>query len=124
MSRYLMIGVGGFLGANARLLVTMWSAQRWGGQFPYGTLVINLSGSFVLCFLAMVLSERWLSYPGLRLALLVGFLGSYTTFSTFSLEALQLAQNGQLGASFMYVCGSVMGGVIGGYAGLVLGRLF
>lgn len=124
MTRYLMIGLGGFVGANARFLMTIWAAQKWGGQFPYGTLVINLSGSFVLCFLAMLLSERWLSYPSLRLALLVGFFGSYTTFSTFSLEALQLAQNGQLVASLMYVCGSVMGGVIGGYAGLVLGRLF
>jgi len=124
MSRYLMIGLGGFVGANARFLITLWSAQKWGGQFPYGTLLINLSGSFVLCFLATLLSERWLSYPDFRLALLVGFLGSYTTFSTFSLEALQLVQNGQPGASFIYVCGSVIGGVIGGYAGLLLGRLF
>lgn len=118
-----MIGLGGFLGANARFLITIWSAKKWGALFPYGTLMINISGSFALCFLAMALSERWLSYPNLRLALITGFLGSYTTFSTFSLEALQLVENGQLGAGLMYVCSSVIGGLLGGYAGLVVGRL-
>jgi CrcB protein len=124
MSRYMMIGLGGFLGANARFLVTVWAAEAWGGLFPYGTLGINISGSTVLCFLAMALSEHWLSYPNLRLGLLVGFLGSYTTFSTFSLEVLQLMQNGQLGASVMYAGGSVIGGLLGGYVGLLCGRLF
>ena len=123
MMRYLLIGLGGFLGANARFLITVWSARTWGDLFPYGTLAINISGSFVLCFLAMALSERWLSYPNLRLALITGFLGSYTTFSTFSLETLQLLENGPLAAGIMYVCGSVVGGLLAGYAGFVVGRL-
>jgi CrcB protein len=123
MSRYLLIGLGGLLGANARFIVTMWTANKWGGAFPYGTLVINLSGSFILCFLAMALSERWIAHPSLRLALMVGFLGSYTTFSAFSLESLQLIQNGALWPSFIYVCGSVIGGGLAGYVGLLLGRL-
>ncbi len=123
MTRYLMIGLGGFLGANARFMVTLWSARKWGGQFPYGTLLINVSGSFVLCFLAMLLTERWVPHATLRLALMVGFLGSYTTFSTFSLEWLQLLQNGDLWPSLLYVTSSVIGGGLAGCMGLLLGRL-
>ncbi|GIX49696.1 MAG: putative fluoride ion transporter CrcB [Candidatus Tectimicrobiota bacterium] len=122
MTRYLWIGLGGCLGAIARYLLVGWAAQRWGTTFPYGTLLVNVSGSFLLCFLAEVLSTRLALYPTLRLALTVGFLGAYTTFSTFSYEWLQLAQDGNGWQSLGYLLGSVLGGGLAGLLGLLLGR--
>jgi CrcB protein len=123
MSTYLWIGLGGFLGANARYFLAGWAAAKWGATFPYGTMAINLSGSFLLCFLSVVLSDRLVFHPTLRLALLVGFLGAYTTFSTFSYEWLQLVQEGELLYSLAYMGGSVIGGGLAGVIGLLLGRL-
>jgi CrcB protein len=122
MSIYLWIGLGGFLGANARYVLTVWAATSWGVTFPYGTLVINLSGSFVLCLLVEVLSTYLVLRPPLHLALTVGFLGAYTTFSTFSYEWLQLLQDGKVWLCLAYILGSVLGGGVAGSLGFVLGR--
>jgi fluoride exporter len=123
MSIYLWIGLGGFLGANARYMLTMWAAARWGVTFPYGTLVINLSGSFLLCLLVEVFSTYLTLPSSLRLALTVGFLGAYTTFSTFSYEWLRLLQEGAVWPCLVYILGSVLGGGVAGVAGFSLGRL-
>jgi CrcB protein len=120
---YLCIGLGGFAGALTRYFLARWIATTWGVTFPYGTLLINLSGSFLLCFLSVLLSTHALWSPALRLASTVGFLGAYTTFSTFSYEWLWLWQNGQVGPSLIYILGSVVGGGIAGILGLCLGRL-
>jgi CrcB protein len=123
MSTFLLIGLGGFLGANARYFLAGWIANKVGATFPYGTLLINLSGSLLLCMLAEVLSVRLVMYPTLRLALTVGFLGAYTTFSTFSYEWLQLVNDGDMVRCLAYLLGSVIGGGLAGVAGLALGRL-
>jgi CrcB protein len=120
---YLWIGLGGFLGANARYVLSVWVATKWGVTFPYGTLVINLSGSFLLCFLVEVFSTYVILRPPLRLALTVGFLGAYTTFSTFSYEWLQLVQDGEVWPGVLYILGSILGGGVAGTMGLLLGRL-
>jgi CrcB protein len=122
MSIYLWIGLGGFLGANARYLLTVWVAARWDVTFPYGTLVINLSGSFFLCLLVEGLSTYLMLRPPLRLALTVGFLGAYTTFSTFSYEWLLLLQDGKVWPGLVYILGSVLGGGVAGGLGFMLGR--
>jgi CrcB protein len=123
MAIYLWIGLGGFLGANVRYLLTIWMAAKWGITFPYGTLVINLSGSFLLCLLVEVFSTDLTLRPPLRLALTVGFLGAYTTFSTFSYEWLRLLQEGAVWPCLVYILGSVLGGGVAGVAGFSLGRL-
>ncbi len=123
MSTYLWIGLGGFLGANARYIVVTWVTAQLGMTFPYGTMAVNLSGSFVLCFLVSFYSEQGAMPLPFRLAFLVGFLGSYTTFSTFSNEWLQLVQRGDMLRSFGYLLGSVLGGGLAGGAGLIVGRL-
>ena len=123
MSIYLWIGLGGFLGANVRYMLTIWVAAKWGSTFPYGTLVINLSGSFLLCLLVEVFSTYLTFPPSLRLALTVGFLGAYTTFSTFSYEWLRLLQEGAVWPCLIYTLGSVLGGGVAGVAGFSLGRL-
>jgi CrcB protein len=118
---YLMIGIGGILGANARYLVGGWVTQRFGLAFPWGTFLINLSGSFVLgLFMAYMLRYPAYHYP--RLFFAVGFLGAYTTFSTFSFESLQLIQNGRFLVALSYVVSSAALGLCGAWLGVLLGR--
>ena len=121
-SAWLWIGVGGFFGAVARYGVSTWFTARWGLVFPYGTLFVNLSGSFALCLIIAVLGRGLDVAPYLRLALTVGFLGSYTTFSTLSADALLLFENGQVARGLGYVLASVAGGGLMGILGLLLGR--
>ncbi len=123
ITTYLWVGLGGFLGANARYLVGQWAAANWGVTFPYGTLIVNLTGSFILCLLLAILSGRNGVVPALRLVFIVGFLGSYTTFSTFSNEWIQLLDRGEIGRALGYLLSSVAGGGIAGGAGLIVGRM-
>ncbi len=90
MNRYLLIALGAALGANARYLVGVWAADRFGADYPYGTLIVNITGSFILGFLLSLTTERLALSPELRFLLAVGFLGSYTTFSSYAVETLNL----------------------------------
>ncbi|NOT55320.1 MAG: fluoride efflux transporter CrcB [Deltaproteobacteria bacterium] len=119
---YLLIGLGGFLGANARYLVAQWVGRIWGFGFPYGTFIINVSGSFCLGLLMGVLHHRPLDFLQPRLFFAVGFLGAYTTFSTFSYETLRLAQDGQLTVVLVYVVGSVLLGLLAVWCGFACGK--
>jgi fluoride exporter len=92
--QYLAIGVGALLGANVRFLVANWAADRWGTAFPFGTFIINVSGAFVIGVLLAFLAERVGLNPLWRLFFATGFLGGYTTFSTYAWEALTLAETG------------------------------
>lgn len=121
---YLLVGLGGFLGANARYLVADWIGMRYGTSFPYGTLVINVSGSFVIGLFLVLVTERFLIHPNWRLFFSVGFLGAYTTFSTFSFESLALMQNGFWLLSLLNIVGSVLLGLTATLSGVMLARLF
>ena len=120
---YLLVGLGGFLGANTRYLVANWIGGRYGTSFPYGTMVINVSGSFVIGFFLILVTERFLVHPGWRLFFAVGFLGGYTTFSTFSFESLALIQNGYWLLGLLNTLGSVVLGLAATLGGIVLARL-
>jgi fluoride exporter len=122
MATYLWIGIAGFLGANVRYIVGRWIAAQWGATFPYATLAINLSGSFLLCFLMALWAQGTAWPPAVRVALTVGFLGAYTTFSTFSYECLVLLQQGSLWGSMAYMLASVLGGGLAGGVGFLVGR--
>ena len=100
----LWVGVGGFLGATARYALGVWLGARLGAAFPYATLLVNVSGSLAIGVLAALLTER--AAPAWRLLLVVGFLGGYTTFSSYALEAVALAQRGEWGRGLWYVVGS------------------
>lgn len=119
---YLAISIGAVLGANARFLVGGWIAERFGAAFPWGTLVINVTGSLLIGFVITLSTER-LAPDWFRPLLAIGFLGSYTTFSTFSYETLSLVQNGAWLAAAANVAVSVGAAFIGVYAGTVLARL-
>jgi CrcB protein len=120
---YLAISIGAVLGANARYLIGGWVADRMGSTFPYGTLIINASGSFLIGLILAAVSERALTPWWVRPTFAIGFLGSYTTFSTFSYETLSLVQSGSWALATVNVFGSVMGALAGVYLGTVLGRL-
>ena len=119
----LAVGAGGFLGAIARYLLGLWVDARLGSHFPYATLAINVSGSFALGLLAGALEFSSLP-PELRLALGVGFLGAYTTFSTFTYETVTLVENGAPGLALAYVAASLLVGLLAAVGGLALGRSF
>lgn len=120
---YVLIGLGGLLGANARYLVAGWATRQFGASFPYGTFLINLSGSVVLGIVIAAMA-RYPAQHNLRLFFAVGFLGAYTTFSTFSFESLQLIQQGRPMFAFFYVVGSAALGILGAWLGFLLGRAF
>lgn len=121
---YLIIGLGAFLGANCRYFVGGWAAERWGPAFPYGTLLINLSGSFVIGLFLTLISDRFVAPLGLRLFFAVGFLGAYTTFSTFTFESLALIQSRSYLLASANLAGSVVLGMIAVLAGVIIGRIF
>jgi CrcB protein len=120
---YLLIGIGGFLGANARYLVAEWITARLGPTFPFGTFVINISGSFVLGFFLIFISERLLIHPNWRLFFAIGFLGAYTTFSTFSFENFALIQERSYLLAGANMLGSVLLGLAAVVAGIIVARL-
>ena len=98
MNRFFLISIGAMLGANARYFVGLWAAQRFGVTFPYGTIIVNITGSLILGFLVAWGSARSGLSPSMRLFLTVGFLGAYTTFSSLTVETLlEAEQAGQAG---------------------------
>jgi fluoride exporter len=121
LAAMLWVGLGGFVGANARYLLGGWVASRFGATFPYGTYVINISGSFILgFFLAFAEDRAWVG-PSLRLLFAVGFVGAYTTFSTFEYESVRLLQERELLLAGLYLIGSVLTGGIAVVLGMALG---
>ncbi len=120
--KYLVAGMGGFLGANARFIVGTWIGQKWGTAFPYGTLVINVTGCFILGLFA-ALAERFPLSDTWRLLIAIGFVGAYTTFSTFEYETLQLVRHASLRFAGLNILGSVLLGYAAAYGGMVAARL-
>ncbi len=120
---YLWVGAGGFFGAIARYAIGTWMTRLFGLTFPYGTFVINISGCFLLGVLLAVLDARTTLPSALRLAGPVGFVGAYTTFSTFEYETLRTAQQGQRGVALLYVLLSVVLGYLAAWAGQGSGKL-
>jgi CrcB protein len=121
LAAVLWVGLGGFLGANARYFLGGWVASRFGAAFPYGTFAINISGSFILGFFLAFAQERTWVAPGARLLFAVGFVGAYTTFSTFEYESVRLLQDGELMLGAVYLIGSVMIGGVAAIAGIAFG---
>jgi CrcB protein len=115
------LSVGGALGVNARFWLGVWMSKWAGAQFPWATFTINVSGSFAIGFLTVALT-RWLPHPNARLLVVVGFLGGYTTFSTFSFDSLNLWERGERALAAANVVGSVVLGLAAAALGLALAR--
>ncbi len=113
------IGAGGLLGANARYFMGVWAADRWGTAFPWGTFAINIVGSFLLGFYLTLVTERFTGRAVTRLFLATGFLGAFTTFSTFGYETATFLQNGSPARALSYVAASLIVGIGGVIAGIL-----
>ena len=122
MSIYVAIAVGGSLGAVSRYWMSTSTYQWLGFGFPYGTLAVNLLGSIVMGFLAELLGDRIHVSEEIRLGLLAGFLGSFTTFSTFSIDVLQLGIDQSVFKAILYIMLSVLLCILGAWAGLLAAK--
>jgi len=120
--RSVWVGAAGFLGAVARYQLDGLISRHVDGPFPWGTFAVNLSGCFVLGLLSTLLVGRLVADSALRTALTVGFLGAYTTFSTFTLQSVSLVRDGSLGLALAYVTASVVLGLLAAWAGMTAGH--
>ena len=118
----ILIGFGGFAGAISRYLVDGFVTNRTGGAFPWGTLVVNATGSFVLGLLFAMTAERAILPAGIRGPVMIGFIGAYTTFSTYMLESWGLIESGSYAPAIANLGGSMLIGLAAVAAGLVIGR--
>ncbi len=111
---------GAGLGGLARYVAGVWIMSRYGGRFPLGTFVINVTGSFLIGVLMTLFTERFQPHPNWRLFTVVGILGGYTTFSSFEYESYQAIRDGAFGLGTLYVAGSVVLGYLGVWLGAIL----
>ena len=116
------IAVAGAAGALARYGFEGLIVRRASGPFPWGTFVVNMTGAFLLGFVFTVLTERFAVPTWMRSAITIGFLGAYTTFSTLSFETFRLIEGGSYAFAMANSLGSLAGGLLAVYAGIVLGR--
>jgi CrcB protein len=120
VTAFVLIGIGGVLGANARFVISTWAAGRWGTAFPFGTLIVNVSGCFLMgAFLQLVADHFGDSEPA-RFLLATGFLGAYTTFSTFAYETVALGRQQNHLPAVLNLIGSAAIGVAAAASGILL----
>ena len=120
MDRYLVVLVGAGLGGLTRYVAGTWIMTKYGGRFPLGTFIINITGSFLIGVLMTLFAERLQPHPNWRLFLVVGILGGYTTFSSFEYETYQAVRDGERWMGMLYVAGSVLLGYLGVWLGALL----
>ncbi len=122
MIRIICVGIGGFCGAVSRFLITGWVHYFTGSAMPYGTLAVNVGGSFILAFLL----QFFIAYPGisphLKSAITIGFLGAFTTFSTFTVDTLHFIEQGNYGRALVNIVLNVVICLVAAAMGMALGK--
>jgi CrcB protein len=122
MTKYLMVAIGGALGSALRFWVGGYVSNRLGTRFPYGTFVINVTASFLIGFVLTLLAERTHWSPNWRYLIPIGFIGGYSTFSTFEYESFRILQDGELFVAGLNVVLSVVLGFLAVWLGVITGR--
>lgn len=121
MERLAWICVAGAAGTGARYVIATWAAQRFGSAFPYGTMIVNISGCFAIA--AVMHAALTLSWPPLvRSAITIGFLGGLTTYSSFNYETSRLLEEGAAGAAAFNAVGTLFGAFAAGWLGMLCAR--
>lgn len=123
MLEIILVAVGGGVGATTRYLVSNWAAARIGAEFPYGTLIVNVVGCFIIGAFMTVATERFIVSPYWRLFVTVGFVGGMTTFSSFSYETLHLLQEADIMRAFYNVGLNILVGFFATWLGMSAARL-
>lgn len=122
MATILWIGLGGFLGANTRFWLGMLVSRVFGSSFPWATGLVNISGGLLIGFIATLFADHTIDNESLRLFLIVGLLGGYTTFSTYTWESLTLLQDGRWLPAIGYIVGSNVLSILACVAGVLIAR--
>ena len=123
MTKYLLVAAGGALGAMARYALSGWVSDATTGRFPYGTLAVNLIGCFIIGFFLTLALERFSWSAELRVFVTVGFLGAFTTFSTFSYETVELLRGGIYLTACLNMGANLLGCLAATSAGVMLAGL-
>lgn len=121
VTRFVWVFAAGGLGSALRYAIALWSADRFGTAFPYGTLIVNLSGCFLIALAVQIAAASWWDADS-HVAVTAGLLGGFTTYSAFNEQTLQLIQSGAPGAAAMNIAVTLVGGLAAGWLGLVVAR--
>lgn len=124
MDKIVVVAVGGSLGAVARYLLSLWAAERFGAAFPYGTLIANVAGCFVIGAFMTLATDRFIVSPYWRLLVTVGFIGGLTTFSSFSYETFKLLEDAQVTSAAGNILLNLVLGFSATWLGMVIAKLF
>ena len=122
MTRFLMVCLGGAFGTGARYVLGGWAQRTLGAAFPYGTLIINMAGSFLLAVIMYLSLEVGMIPADTRVVLATGVMGGFTTYSTFNYETLKLLQAGSVAMGAMNLVATVVGCLVAGVLGLLVAK--
>jgi CrcB protein len=122
--KLILIGIGGFLGAISRYLASSYTYKIMGANFPYGTFLVNIIGCFLIGIIIPLSEERYLISPDTRSFIAIGFLGAFTTFSTFSFETLALFRDGEFWLGGWNIVLSLISCLLATWVGYLISKLF
>jgi CrcB protein len=122
MEKYLLIGLGGAIGSISRYVLSRMVYHSAGESFPYGTLAVNIIGCFLIGLLMALMQERLVTTPSYRYLLVIGLLGGFTTFSSFSYETLELMRMGSIAASLFNIFYNIVGCLGATWCGYMIGK--
>ena len=123
LSHALIVAAGGALGSVGRYLVGVLAIRLWGPQFPWGTFVVNVAGSLMIGLLVEAVARALNQSAEMRMFMVTGFLGGFTTFSSFSLDAMTMIERGDVLHAVAYIAASLLLALIAVFAGLAIGRM-
>ncbi len=122
MLRFVLVCVAGAVGTGARYLTMLWAERVLGPRFPWGTFLVNVSGSFLIALIAVLSAQAWVMSPTTRLTLMTGFLGGLTTYSTFNQDTYRFLESRAYGLAAAYVASTLLGCLLAGALGHAIGK--